>query len=259
MEILRKGSEGEDVRRWQQFLLGRGLLSGVDAVFGPRTAAATTAFQKSQRVAADGVVGPLTYAAALRSGFDPGFRDPLGGTAGLDWPPAPAFAPLLSNLQRGQLFGSFRYERIAADGDDIRILGDWEARNIVGLTVPQLVGVTGAPKTGRIRVHRLVTGQCQALFQAWADAGLTNLLRTWGGSFVPRFVRGSGTTLSNHAWGTAFDINAEWNALGALPALRGQKGSLRELAPIANDHGFYWGGHFSRRDGMHFEVARVLG
>ncbi|PYN75607.1 MAG: hypothetical protein DMD96_27450 [Candidatus Rokuibacteriota bacterium] len=27
--------------------------------------------------------------------------------------------------------------------------------------------------------------------------------------------------------------------------------------PIAQEHGFYWGDHFSRCDGMHFEVARV--
>jgi hypothetical protein len=27
--------------------------------------------------------------------------------------------------------------------------------------------------------------------------------------------------------------------------------------PLAHEHGFYWGGHFSVRDGMHFEVAQV--
>ena len=72
-------------------------------------------------------------------------------------------------------------------------------------------------------------------------------------------MRGSRTTLSNYAWGTAFDINVPWNARGTVPALCGEKGSVRELVAIANEHGFYWGGHFSRRDGMHFEVARVLG
>lgn len=47
--------------------------------------------------------------------------------------------------------------------------------------------------------------------------------------------------------------------LGAQPALSGQKGSVRDLVGIANEHGFYWGGHFrTRLDGMHFEVARLL-
>jgi hypothetical protein len=34
---------------------------------------------------------------------------------------------------------------------------------------------------------------------------------------------------------------------------------VRELVPIANRLGFFWGGHFQNRlDGNHFEVAHVL-
>ena len=62
-------------------------------------------------------------------------------------------------------------------------------------------------------------------------------------SFVARFVRGSRTVLSNHAFGSAFDINEKYNSLGSRPTLVGEKGSLRELVPIANRWGFYWGGH----------------
>ena len=71
-------------------------------------------------------------------------------------------------------------------------------------------------------------------------------------------VRGSRQTLSNHAFGSAFDINAAWNGLGVIPPLVGQKGSVRELVALANENGFYWGGHFPRRDGMHFEIAKIL-
>lgn len=261
MQILRRGSEGDEVRRWQTFLVGRELLRGpVDGIFGPLTDRATRAFQRRARLAVDGTVGPLTLAAALQRGFDAGFRDPQGGTSGADWPPRPIFAPLVSNAEREQVFGAFRYERVAPDGDDIRILGDWQARNIQRVSLPQLRGTKGAPASGRVALHRLVAEQTRALFAAWEVAGLLPLLLTWEGSFAPRFVRGSSVTLSNHAWGTAFDINYEWNRLGALPALRGRKGSVRELVPLANEHGFYWGGHFvNRADGMHFEVARVLG
>jgi hypothetical protein len=125
------------------------------------------------------------------------------------------------------------------------------------VVLSQLVGVKGAPDAGRIFVHRLVVDQVRALFQAWEAAGLVDGLLTWEGSFAPRFVRGSRTTVSNHAWGTAFDVNFPWNRLGAVPALRGEKGSVRDLVPIAHELGFYWGGHFSRCDGMHFEVARL--
>lgn len=260
MEILRQGSEGSSVRRWQQFLVGLGHLAGnVDGIFGPRTAAATQAFQRTSKLSRDGVVGPDTYATALRAGFDPGFLDPLGGTAGSDWPPRPDFAPLISNLEREAVFGKFRFERIGGDGR-IKILDGWAERNVKPIVVPQLRGVEGAPASGRIFVHHLVAAQVRALFQAWEDEGLVKLVLSWAGSFAPRFVRGSNTTLSNHAWGTGFDINAAWNGLGKVPALSGRQGSVRELVPAANLHGFFWGGHFKgRSDGMHFEAARVLG
>jgi hypothetical protein len=258
MQILRRGGEGDEVQRWQRFLIGQGLLPSVtDGVFGPVTERATRAFQRRAKIDVDGMVGPMTYAAALQRGFDPGFTDPQGGAAGGDWPPRPGFLPLVANADRAAVFGAFRYEAVGPDTDDIRILGGWQQANIRPMVVSQLAGIKGAPATGRIWVHRLMGAQIQALFRAWEEARLGNLVLTWEGSFAPRFVRGSRSTLSNHAWGTAFDINYQWNRLGAVPALRGDRGSVRELVPIAQAHGFYWGGHFSRCDGMHFEVARV--
>lgn len=258
MQILRRGSEGEEVRRWQRFLIGQGLLeSAADGVFGPVTERATRTFQRRAKIDVEGIVGPMTYAAALQRGFDVDFTDPLGGEDGGDWPPRPDFLPLVANADRAALFGEFSYEPVGPDTDGIRILGGWQKANIQHVTVPRLIGVKGAPATGRISVHRLVIEQTRALFQGWQDAGLADLILTWEGSFAPRFVRGSRTNLSNHAWGTGFDMNYQWNRLATVPALRGEKGSVRELVPIAQDHGFYWGGHFSRHDGMHFEVAQL--
>ena len=261
MQILRRGGEGDEVRRWQTFLVGQELLAGpIDGIFGPHTERATRAFQKGAKLEVDGTAGPLTLAAALQRGFDPGFDDPHGGTSGVEWPPRPIFAALVSNAEREQLFGRFQYERARPGSDDIRMLDDWQERNLVRVTLPQLEKVQGSPSSGRVWLHKKVVEQTRALFDAWDREGLVRLLLTWDGSFAPRFVRGSTVTLSNHAWGTAFDVNYEWNRLGALPALRSRKGSLRELVPLANQYGFYWGGHFQgRADGMHFEVARVLG
>ncbi len=82
---------------------------------------------------------------------------------------------------------------------------------------------------------------------------------TFDGSFVPRLIRGSKASLSCHAFGTAFDINAAFNPLNQMPPLAGRPGSVRDLVQIANKHGFFWGGHFrTRLDGMHFEVAQLL-
>src|SRR5262245_16459949 len=118
MQILRRGSEGDEVRRWQSFLIGQELLQGpVDGLFGPVTEEATRAFQRRAKIEIDGCVGPLTYAAALQRGFDPGFSDPQGGTSGAEWPPRPIFGPLAPpDCER--LFGRFAYERVSPNKDD---------------------------------------------------------------------------------------------------------------------------------------------
>ncbi len=260
VQILRLGSEGESVRRWQQFLIGHAVFTGpADGLYGPRTEHATRRFQAGEQLEVDGCVGPLTYAAALAGGFDPGFLDPQGGTSGVEWPPRPVFSAIVSSAEREALFGKFAHERIRPHRDEIRVVEEWEKENIVTAVIPQLVGVDGAPAKGRIRLHKRVAEQTVGLFDAWEKDGLSKLVLAWAGGYMPRFVRGSPTELSSHAWGAAFDINAPWNWFGCLPALRGQKGSVRELVARANDFGFYWGGHFkSRADGMHFEVARLL-
>ncbi len=179
----------------------------------------------------------------------------------LDLPPKPSFPPLASTFERQKLFGAFHYGAKPVDGnpENVVIYGGWQKENIKRVEVPQLVGVPYAPHDGAVLFHRLGAPQLVALFDAWEKAGLKKHILTWGGSFAPRFIRGSRSVLSNHAFGTAFDINAHWNGLGQLPAARSMKGCLLDLVELANKFGFYWGGHFSNRlDGMHFELAKLL-
>lgn len=166
---------------------------------------------------------------------------------------------------RQRLFGQFQFKAAPSTGDPeaILILGDWTKDNITMVEVPQLRSVKYAPSNQKIAWNTRAVGQLKALFAAWERAGLMHLVLTWGGSWCPRFVRGSKTNLSNHAWATAFDINVPWNGLGVRPALVGRTGSVRELVQLANENGFWWGGHGfgtpgSRLDGMHFEVAKVV-
>lgn len=157
---------------------------------------------------------------------------------------------------RAALFGTFRYRPIGSG--NIRILDGWDTQNIVKIIVPQIAGIEGANDKGQIYFHRKGVEQIQGFFEEVERQGLKHLLLSWGGSFVPRFIRGSNTSLSNHAWGTAFDINAAWNGLGRTPMAEGKTGSVIPLVKIANDFGFYWGGHYSSRlDGMHFELAAL--
>jgi peptidoglycan L-alanyl-D-glutamate endopeptidase CwlK len=64
MSALRRGATGREVIALQKQLRARGFNPGViDGDFGPGTEAAVLAFQKSEGLLADGVVGPRTAAA----------------------------------------------------------------------------------------------------------------------------------------------------------------------------------------------------
>src|SRR5262249_19633887 len=100
------------------------------------------------------------------------------------------------------------------------------------------------------------------LLAAWAEVeqrGMMDLVLTFDGAFSSRLIRDSATKPSNHAFGTAFDINGIFNGFGSIPPAAGRRGSVRELVPIFEKHGFLWGGTFTHKpDGMHFEVARFV-
>ena len=249
---IRLGDRGPAVGQWQAVLVAAGYSLepfGADDHFGRLTHQRTIQFQRERGLVPDGVVGAKTWGAV---------GEPASS---LPEPPATKLAPLVSTSQRQALFGAFSYEPAPTpqNPEAIRITDGWVGENIRRVVVPQLQGVPGAPHTGGVFFHKAVSDQLVRLFQAWEDAGLLHLVESWAGSWVPRFIRGSRSTLSNHAFGTAFDINAPWNPLGATPAGRGEKGTVIPLVKLANEHGFFWGGHFrSRPDGMHFEAVQIL-
>jgi lysozyme family protein len=258
LRALRIGSQGDLVRAWQSFLLGQGLdPGGLDGFFGDKTLAATQAFQRQHGVTADGIAGRETIMQAMQLGFEL-IDEPASDTSGSNFPPRPDFPPLEGTAARQAVFGKFDFVPDPKPGnpENIRILGTWERDNIINVPIPQLRAALGPRAPGGMPFHRLAAEQLKGLWADWEQAHLLDRVLSFDGSFVPRFIRGSTTTLSNHAFGSAFDINADENPLGARPPLVGQRGSTRELVPLANKRGFYWGGHFgSRQDGMHFEVA----
>jgi len=265
MRTLYLGLSGDDVKAWQHFLLGTNPHNTIvaDGTFSQETKEATKQFQSSVGYLGndvDGVVGPGTLGKAFGLGFNP-LSDDRTDESGPNWPPSPG--PGLNFMERLKLFGQFAYVAAptASNPEAITITDNWPANNIVNVHVPQFskFNVIGRPPGDNMACHKLIAPQVVSMFAAWEAAGLMPLILTFGGSWVPRFVRGSRTYLSNHAWGTAFDINVQWNMLGVQPALKGQKGSIRELVMSAYDHGFSWGGHFQgRSDGMHFEARAII-
>ena len=265
-------STGDWIVSWQSFLAGENCYLGdYSPNFGPKTKAATEKFQENRGLKVDGEVGDLTTDLAVSIGLEPMWRpsdsERLKGWMDPSFPqPTDADEDGRADLvylgaeAREDAFGEFEWEAVEGDANGrIRITDDWQYDNIVYVYVPELEGVVGAPADCMVPFHRDVGYQLQGFFREVRKAGLLHLVKTWGGSFVPRYIRGSTATLSNHAWAVAFDLNAAWNGLGKRPALVGQTGQVRSLVKIAERWGFFWGGWYrNRKDGMHFECVKIL-
>lgn len=256
---LKKGMKCDEVGDWQSFLRGLDLYIGaIDDDFGLKTEKATVDFQKKYNLSSDGVVGQNTLKKAIELGFET-LSSKNKFLISLDFPEKPNFLPLVGNEARMKLFGKFDYISSATkdNPEGIKILGDWESKNIVKVNLPALSKATNGKYTS-MRFHKKAESQLSKFFERLEKEKLHTKILTYSGAFYPRFIRGSRTQLSNHSWGTAFDINVPQNGLNRTPALVGQLGSVREIVPIANEYGFYWGGHFTRKDGMHFEIAKII-
>lgn len=177
-----------------------------------------------------------------------------------NYPQQPPFENVTSKSEKNTLFGKLKYSPWFGKGP-ISITNEWDKNNLVKVFLPQLQGINtyaSVPHSGHIQINKNIEIQYKMLWHAWEQEGVLEKVISWGGGYAPRKVRGSYLSLSNHAYGTAFDINYNQNSLGNEPARKSEKGSVYELVGIAHEHGFYWGGHFSRKDGMHFEVAKKL-
>lgn len=260
LTVLRKGMKNELVGDWQAFLRSLKLYqSTIDNDFGQKTHDATILFQTKHNLFCDGVVGPVSWAKAISLGFYLNIEDERIVDNSLSFPDKPNFPPLVSNYEREKLFGTitFKSNPSSQNPEGIIITNNFEKINIIKVELPQLSIATNG-KYSSMRFHKDCAFQLQQFFKEVEEKNLLHLIKSYAGAYFPRFVRGSRTVISNHSYGTAFDINVPWNGLNKTPALVGQPGSVRELVPIAHKWGFYWGGHFSRPDGMHFEVAKLI-
>lgn len=109
---------------------------------------------------------------------------------------------------------------------------------------------------GRLAVR---SGSIGVIFQHLATRfhnEVENLVWPGNWGYAERVVRG-GTDLSNHASGTAIDLNAPRHPLGTLPTANFSAAQINKIHEIVN---FYegvirWGGDYvGRKDGMHFEI-----
>lgn len=141
---------------------------------------------------------------------------------------------------------------------------EWSLAHMREVMIPQLAeyGIRHS-----VTFHYKAAAKAVALWAEWDRRGLLNEIDSWDGSWVTRFKRQNGTiaerlakvpqlnefNLSNHAWGTAFDINAALYPLGTKHVTLG----YLELVPVAEALGWAWGGNFKvRPDPMHWELVK---
>jgi hypothetical protein len=243
----------EQVKRWQFFLVGffvstnKNISLVADGIWGPKTENATKLFQERCGIPSTGLLDKKTLEAANDYGFS--------NNVSLDSQFPISRIERLSHDDLISNYGSFSFEHSPVEGNPeaIKVTDDWATKNLVKVSLPGLSHLLKKP----VMFHKNGADKLFNFFSEILKRGFSQKVLSWDGSYAPRYVRGSRTRLSNHAWATAFDINAMWNPIGATPALRGTKGSVYELVEIANDCGFYWGGHFTNRpDGMHFELGK---
>lgn len=270
LPVLRKGDYGPDVNIWQTFLKEQGFYAGVvDGDFGNKTHNATKRFQSSFNpewsVVVDGRVSEQTWGLAMLRGwkFDPElFAENFGEV------PIPNKLSPVSHYHRNELFGELRFKHTptSRNREAITITNGWNAKYLTKVEVPQLKKLyimrgpgNGFPQNGKVFWHKEHADTLLKFFEDIEREKALKYILTWAGTWAPRLVRHSTTTLSNHAYATAFDINAAWNGLGRKPAGIKEKGTVIPIARLAEKHRFWWGGwgwgNRSRLDGMHFEIG----
>lgn len=111
--------------------------------------------------------------------------------------------------------------------------------------VPTELEIGLIPK--RIYCNRYLVEPLKQAFKNLIDTGNVEELKTWDGCFNIRKKRGL-NSMSLHSWGLAVDLNAFENGLNQTPKLS------KEFVKCFLDAGFEWGGTWTRKDGMHFQL-----
>lgn len=121
-------------------------------------------------------------------------------------------------------------------------------KNLVLFDVPAHLEIGVIPK--RIYCNKDLVGPISKAFENLISTGAVKELKTWDGCFNIRKMRGL-SSMSLHSWGIAIDVNAFENGLNQTPKLS------QAFVKCFLDAGFDWGGTWSRKDGMHFQLSKI--
>jgi hypothetical protein len=141
----------------------------------------------------------------------------------------------------GSVVGTYRYRVIG--GGRIAPDSGWVAANIRTELVPIL---------GSVTCHKDLFPQLRAALLEVQQRGLSDSIHPgeYAGCYYPRFIANT-TTLSNHSFGLALDLNVPGNGRGTVGQMD------RDVVAIFKTWGFAWGGDWRWTDPMHFELSEV--
>jgi hypothetical protein len=141
-----------------------------------------------------------------------------------------------------QAVGVFRYTPIG--GGRVQPEAAWVRSHIVTEQVPIL---------GSVTCNKFMMPQLRAALLEVQTSGLAAEIHPdeYAGCYYPRFIAGS-TTLSNHSFGLALDINVPGNQRGTVGQIS------RAVVAIFKKYGFAWGGDWNYTDPMHFEMDHIV-
>ena len=114
--------------------------------------------------------------------------------------------------------------------------------------VPSELEIGVIPK--RIYCNKDLIGPLSEAFKKLIDTKAVNELKTWDGCFNIRQKRGL-ISMSLHSWAIAVDVNEFENGINQIPKLS------KEFVECFTSSGFDWGGTWTRKDGMHFQLAKI--
>lgn len=160
------------------------------------------------------------------------------------------------------IFGSFKYRDIP-NSDDAQIEVDpvWVSDNIVKMMLPpNLQKLPEFNGIKSLRVNKHVLKNWEQVFTVISNnKDLLNLISSLDpGTFYPRHIRKKvANGISNHAWGTAIDINAVDHPLHSFVNVQKEKEDPNYILfkKVFKPAGFSWGNDY--KDPMHFEITNI--
>ena len=168
-----------------------------------------------------------------------------------------ASVQMLDSVARFGLDPDAPQTAIPTGGSVASAVGVFSYRLIGGRVVPSSAWVAAnirteeVPILGRLTCNKIMFPQLRAALREVQERGLASKVYQTAGCYNSRFIAGT-TSLSNHAFGIAIDINSVQNQRGTVGQMD------RTVVSIFEKWGFGWGGHWRYTDPMHFEMNALV-